>query len=264
VNAEATAGAVMTDYLIETRDVAVQFGHIQALQGVNLGIRPGRITALVGDNGAGKSTLIKVLSGVQKPTSGEILLDGAAYPVMDPKDAHQAGIEVVYQDLAIAPDMSAVENLYLGRYLLKPGLGRLLRIVDRKRMRAEARAAFDRLGMTIQDVDKPVGGMSGGQCQGVAVCRASLWASRLVIFDEPTAALGVVQTEKVMSLIRSIRDRGIAVLLVSHDLPQVLEVADDITVLRHGRRVAELEPATSSVREIVDYMTGAVPAKEDA
>lgn len=254
----------MTDYLIETRDVAVHFGHIRALQRVNLGIRPGRITALVGDNGAGKSTLIKVLSGVQKATSGEILLDGSPYPVSDPSDAHRAGIEVVYQDLAIAPEMSAVENLYLGRYLRKPGIGRWLGIVDRKRMRAEARAAFDRLGMTIQDIEKPVGGMSGGQRQGVAVCRASLWASRLVIFDEPTAALGVVQTEKVMSLIRSIRDRGIAVLLVSHDLPQVLEIADDITVLRQGRDVAVLDPAETSVREVVDYMTGAVPPKEAA
>lgn len=255
--------ATVSEYLVEIRDVEVRFGHIRALQSVSLGIRPGRITALVGDNGAGKSTLIKVLSGVQQPTSGSLLLDGEPYVAESPTDAHRAGIEVVYQDLAVAPDMSAVENLYLGRYLLKPGLGRWFGIVDRKRMRAEAQQAFDLLGMTIQGIDKPVGGMSGGQRQGVAVCRASLWASQLVIFDEPTAALGVVQTEKVVSLIRGIRDRGIAVLLVSHDLPQVLDLADDVVVLRQGREVANLEPAATSVREVVDYMTGALTTQKE-
>lgn len=247
----------MSDYLIETRNVAVTFGHVNALQGVNLRLRPGRITALVGDNGAGKSTLVKVLSGVQCPTRGSILLAGQEQVMSSPTAAREAGIEVVYQDLAVAPDMNSIENLYLGRYLTKPGIGKILGIVDRKRMRDEAKAAFDRLGMTIQDIEKPVSGLSGGQRQGVAVCRASIWASRLVIFDEPTAALGVVQTEKVVGLIRNIRDRGIAVLLVSHDLPQVLDLADDIVVLRQGRDAAELDPAQTSVREIVDYMTGA-------
>ncbi|WP_422785381.1 ATP-binding cassette domain-containing protein [Ruicaihuangia caeni] len=247
----------MSEYLIETRDLAVSFGHVHALRGVNLRLRPGRITALVGDNGAGKSTLVKVLSGVQRPTSGSILLEGREHSFTKPADAHAAGIEVVYQDLAVAPDMSSVENLFLGRYLRKPGLLGRLGVIDRKRMRHEAQAAFDALGMTVQDIDKPVIGLSGGQRQGVAVCRASIWASRLVIFDEPTAALGVVQTEKVVALIRGIRARGIAVLVISHDLPQVLEIADDIVVLRQGRDAAELDPASSSVRELVDYMTGA-------
>lgn len=247
----------MSDYLIETRNVAVNFGHVRALQGVNLRLRAGRITALVGDNGAGKSTLVKVLSGVQRVSSGKVLLGGQEVVMNSPAVSREAGIEVVYQDLAVAPDMGAAENLFLGRYLRKPGIGRYLGIVDMKRMRAEAQKAFDGLGMTIQDIDKPISGLSGGQRQGVAVCRASIWASRLVIFDEPTAALGIVQTEHVVSLIRNIKERGIAVLLVSHDLPQVLDVADDIVVLRHGRDAVELDPAKSSVREIVDFMTGA-------
>lgn len=245
--------------LLEARDLVKRFGHVRALQGADFAAHPGEVTALIGDNGAGKSTLVKALSGVQPPDGGQILLDGKPVELAGPTDAQRLGIETVYQDLALAPDLDAAANLYLGREVLRGGLLGRLGVLDKAAMRRQATAEFARLGVGLQDVDQPVAALSGGQRQSVAVARAVAFATRVVFMDEPTAALGVVQRERVLETVRRIRDQGVAVVLISHNMPEVLAVADRVEVLRLGRRVARFRAAETSLEQLVAAMTGALP-----
>jgi len=244
--------------VLEARNVLKTYGHVTALAGVDFELRAGEILAVVGDNGAGKSTLIKALTGALHPTSGEILLDGAPVHFRGPLDARHAGIETVYQDLAMAPALDIASNLFLGRELRAPGiLGSVFRRLDKKRMREEARRAMSELKFRLPSIDNAVEALSGGQRQGVAVARAALFARKLVIMDEPTAALGVRETGQVLELIRSIRERGLAVVLISHNMPNVFDIADRIHIMRLGRRAAVVTPKTHSMNDVVAIMTGA-------
>lgn len=247
--------------VLEARNVVKTYGHVTALDGVDFELRAGEILAVVGDNGAGKSTLIKALTGALHPTSGEILLDGVPIHFKGPLDARHAGIETVYQDLAVAPALDIASNLFLGRELRAPGLlGSLFRRLDKKRMREEARRAMNELKFRLSAIDNPVESLSGGQRQGVAVARAALFARKLVIMDEPTAALGVRETGQVLELIRSIRDRGLPVVLISHNMPNVFDIADRIHIMRLGRRAAVVSPKTHTMNDVVAIMTGAATA----
>jgi simple sugar transport system ATP-binding protein len=243
--------------VLAARGVVKRYGSLAALRGVDFAAYAGQITALVGDNGAGKSTLVKVLSGAEQPDAGTVELDGEPVRLASPVAARRLGIETVYQDLALATDLDGAANLFLGRERLRGGPLRWFGVLDRRAMRDEARRAFAELGVGLRDADAPVGSLSGGQRQSVAVARAVAWASRVVFLDEPTAALGVVQTARVLDVVRRVRDRGVAVVLVSHNMPQVVEVADRVTVLRLGRRVAEFTAADVTVEAIVAAMTGA-------
>ncbi|MGJ7036984.1 fructose transport system ATP-binding protein [Shinella sp. BE166] len=247
--------------VLEARNVVKTYGHVTALAGVDFELHAGEILAVVGDNGAGKSTLIKALTGALHPTSGEILLDGAPVHFRGPLDARHAGIETVYQDLAMAPALDIASNLFLGRELRAPGiLGSIFRRLDKKRMREEARRAMSELKFRLPSIDNAVEALSGGQRQGVAVARAALFARKLVIMDEPTAALGVRETGQVLELIRSIRERGLAVVLISHNMPNVFDIADRIHIMRLGRRAAVVTPKTHSMNDVVAIMTGAATA----
>jgi simple sugar transport system ATP-binding protein len=248
----------VTEPLLEARGIAKRFGHVEALRGANFTARGGEVTALIGDNGAGKSTLVKCLSGTQLPDTGEILFAGQPVRLDSPNAARRVGIETVFQDLSLAPDLDPAANLFLGREILRPGLLGRLGVLDRRAMRTRAVSAFDDLGVTLKDNRAPVAGLSGGQRQSVAVARAVAWASQLVFMDEPTAALGVLQRERVLDTIRRIRDRGIAVVLISHNMPEVLAVADRVEVLRLGRRVARFAGAGTSLEDLVGAMTGAI------
>jgi simple sugar transport system ATP-binding protein len=243
--------------LLEARNVVKTFGHVQALRGADFSIQAGEVVALMGDNGAGKSTLVKTLSGVQAPTSGSILIDGEPVQLKSPEDAREYGLETVYQDLALADTLDAAANLFLGREKLRRGLLGRLGFLDDKGMRREAAEVFTRLSVTVSATGRTVASMSGGQRQGVAVCRSVMWANRLVFMDEPTAALGVAQTKNVLDLIRRVRDDGIAVVLISHNVQDVLAVADRIEVLRLGRRAARLDIASATRESIVAAITGA-------
>jgi simple sugar transport system ATP-binding protein len=244
--------------VLEARGLTKSYGHVQALRGADFSVQPGEVVALIGDNGAGKSTLVKMLSGAIQPDRGEILVDGVPVHLPTPIAARQHGIETVYQDLALALDLTPAANLYLGRELTRGGaIGRFFGFLDNKKMRQEARTSFSSLGSIVQSVDVPVRALSGGQLQSVAVGRAAAWANRVVFMDEPTAALGVVQTQKVLELIRTVAEQGISVVLISHNMPQVLEVADRIEVLRLGRRVARLNAAETNVEQLVAALTGA-------
>jgi simple sugar transport system ATP-binding protein len=244
--------------ILEARGIVKRFGHVEALRGVAFAAHPGEVTALIGDNGAGKSTLVKILSGVFQPTSGSIVLDGKPVTFASPSDAHAKGIETVYQDLSVAPDLSPAANMFMGREAVRPGwLGRL-GFLDNQTMRRDSAAAFQRLKVNLKDMDTPIASLSGGQRQSVAICRAIMWAKRVVFMDEPTAALGVVQTGRTLELIRRIRDTGVAIVLISHNMRDVLEVADTIEVLRLGRRIARLRNDGISVQDLVGAMTGAL------
>jgi simple sugar transport system ATP-binding protein len=254
----------VTDALLEARGIVKTYGHVAALRGADFAVAAGEVVALVGDNGAGKSTLVKVLAGVIHPDAGEMVFDGQRVTLSGPTDARRLGIETVYQDLALAPDLDPAANLFLGRELVRPGLLGRLGFLDNRAMAARTKEAFDDLGAAVQADDAPVGSLSGGQRQSIAVGRAAAWASKVVFMDEPTAALGVVQSQRVLDLVRRVRDRGIGVVLISHNLPQVFEVADRIEVLRLGRRVARLRPADTSMEEVVGAMTGAVTQEDVA
>jgi fructose transport system ATP-binding protein len=244
--------------ILEARGLVKQYGHVVALRGADLDLYPGEILAIIGDNGAGKSTLIKALSGALQPDEGEIRLDGERVHFRSPRDARGAGIETVYQDLAVAPALDIAANIFLGREARRPGpLGSVLRMLDKGAMRREATRHFSELKIGIQSITQPVENLSGGQRQGVAVARAATWARRLVIMDEPTAALGVRETEQVLDLIRRVRDGGLPVILISHDMPHVFELADRIQIMRLGRRVAVVTPQSHSMPEAVAIMTGA-------
>ncbi|MBT0566402.1 sugar ABC transporter ATP-binding protein [Williamsia sp. CHRR-6] len=244
--------------VLEVRGITKTYGTVQALRGADLTVNRNEVVALVGDNGAGKSTMIKSISGVISPDSGQILIDGRPVSLSSPRDARAHGIETVYQDLALAPDLDPSANLFLGRELMRPGILGRLGVLDKRRMRREADEAFASLGVGIQDTTVQVATMSGGQRQGVAVGRAVRWAHRVVLMDEPTAALGVVQTERVGALIESVRASGISVVLISHNIPFVFEVADRIEVLRLGQRVATFDRSTMSAQNVLGAMTGAL------
>jgi simple sugar transport system ATP-binding protein len=244
-----------TTPVLEARGLTKHYGHVRALDGADFAAFPGEVVALIGDNGAGKSTLVKALVGAIRPDGGEILVDGTVTTLDSPTDAREHGIEAVYQDLALAPDLDAAANLHLGReiYVIP-----ILRVLNRRAMRERAIAAFADLGVELPDVSAPVGTLSGGQRQSVAVARAVAYASRIIFMDEPTAALGVVQRGRVLDTIRRVRDGGVSVVLVSHNMPEVLAVADRIEVLRMGRRVATYAAPQTSVDELVGAMTGSL------
>ena len=253
----------MAQPLLEARRIVKSFGRVRALRGANFTVNAGEVVALVGDNGAGKSTLVKVLAGVQPPDAGEILFEGEPVTIGSPLEARALGIETVYQDLALASELDPAANLFLGREVLRGGLLGRLGFLDNGEMHRRADEAFKSLGVGLQDSNAPVAAMSGGQRQGVAVSRAVTWASKVVFMDEPTAALGVVQTRNVLDHIRRVRDQGISVVLISHNMPEVFEVADRIEVLRLGERVARLKPSEVSMEDVVSAMTGALTFHEE-
>jgi fructose transport system ATP-binding protein len=249
--------------ILEARGLVKRYGHVEALRGADLDLYPNEILAIIGDNGAGKSTLIKALSGALQPDEGEIRLDGEVVHFRSPRDARGAGIETVYQDLAVAPALDIAANIFLGREARRRGLlGSVLRMLDKGAMRREATRHFAELKIGVQSITQAVEDLSGGQRQGVAVARAATWARRLVIMDEPTAALGVKETGQVLDLIRRVRERGLPVILISHDMPNVFELADRITIMRLGKRVAIVTPQSHSMAEAVAIMTGASRGEE--
>lgn len=250
----------MTSSVLEARAISKSFGHVRSLDGVDLTINAGEVLALIGDNGAGKSTLANVLSGVLQPDSGEIRIDGKQVVLASPLAAREYGIETVYQDLALALDLNAVQNLFLGREIIAPGLWGRLGFLDRARMREVAAQCFSDLAVRIPNSLAAVANFSGGQRQGVAVARAVLWARRIVFMDEPTAALGVPQTRNVLDLIRRIRDTGVGVVLISHSMPDVLAVSDRISVLRLGRLVHTYRKDSVKADQLVAAMTGSLDA----
>ena len=244
--------------VLEARDIVKSFGRVQALRGASFTVYPREVVALVGDNGAGKSTLVKTLVGVHPPDSGEILFDGRPVQIHTPHDARDLGIETVFQDLALAAEIDPAANMFLGREILRPGLLGRFGFLDKDAMRRRSEEAFRNLGVRIQDTTAPVANMSGGQRQGIAICRAVTWASKVVFMDEPTAALGVVQTRNVLEQIRRVREQGLSIVLISHNMPEVFEVSDRIEVLRLGQRVASLRPREVSMEDLVGAMTGAL------
>jgi fructose transport system ATP-binding protein len=249
--------------VMQARGLVKRYGHVTALDGADFDLRPGEVLAVIGDNGAGKSSLIRALSGALVPDAGEILLDGRPVHFRSPADARRAGIETVYQDLAVAPAMTIAENLFLGRELRRPGLlGSVLRMLDRERMLRESAAHMRELQITVGSPTQAVETLSGGQRQGVAVARSAAFARHVIIMDEPTAALGVRESNTVLALIRRIRERGLPVVLISHDMPHVFEIADRIHVARLGRRAAVLDPKRISMSDAVAVMTGALRAEE--
>ena len=253
----------MAEPILEARGIVKSFGRVRALRGANFTVNAGEVVALVGDNGAGKSTLVKTLAGVHQPDAGEIRVAGRPVTIENPIAARALGIETVYQDLALAAELDPAGNLYLGREILRPGLLGRLGFIDKAQMRRRADEAFADLGVKIQDTRSPVAAMSGGQRQGIAVCRAVTWADKVVFMDEPTAALGVVQTNNVLDLIRRVRDRGVSVVLISHNMPEVMEVADRIEVMRLGARVARFRKGEVTMDQIIGAMTGAIRHEED-
>ena len=247
--------------ILEARGLVKRYGHVTALDGTDFELLPGEILAVIGDNGAGKSTLIKALAGAIVPDEGEILLEGKVVHFSTPMEARLRGIETVYQDLAVAPALDIAANLYLGRELRRPGpMGSVLRMLDKPRMRQEAARYMAELKIGIGSTTQAVETLSGGQRQGVAVARAAAWARRLVIMDEPTAALGVKETAMVLELIRRIKAGGLPVILISHNMPNVFEVADRIHIQRLGRRIAVVTPQSHTMSEVVAIMTGALAA----
>lgn len=251
--------ATTTAYALSARDIRVSYGSVQALRGAAFDCRPGEVTALIGDNGAGKSTLVKVLAGALNPDGGTIEVASQPFIATSPSDAQAAGIETVYQDLALAPDLGPVQNMFLGREVRRRGLLGHLGFLDDKRMAASAVEDFERLGLHVDPRRGSVREMSGGQRQGVAVAKAVSWARRVVLLDEPTAALGVVQTKGVLDMVRRVADQGLAVVLITHNMSDVLSVCDRIEVLRLGQRVASIDRANASLERLVAEMTGGTP-----
>ena len=242
--------------LVDVRDVSLAFGSVQALRDVSLTLAPGEITALVGDNGAGKSTLVRCLSGIHRPDSGEIRFEDAAVDFHSPEDARRAGIETVHQNLALVEDLTVWQNLFLNRELTH-GVGPV-KLLDRGAMKREAKKMVSELAVNVPDVVSRVRRLSGGQRQAVSICRAAGFSSKLVIMDEPTAALGVQETERVETLIRKLRDDGHAVLLISHNFAQVMRLSDQVWVMRAGRCVGGRRTSATTGEEIVALITGAL------
>ena len=252
-----------TQMVMKARGLVKRYGQVTALDGADFELRAGEILAVIGDNGAGKSSLIKCLSGATIPDEGEIVLDGKTIHFKSPMDARKVGIETVYQDLAVAPAMSISENLFLGRELRREGfLGKVLRMLDKKKMLEISIARMQDLKVGIRSMTQAVETLSGGQRQCVAVARAAAFAEHVVILDEPTAALGVKEGNMVLELIRRVRDKGLPVILISHNMPHVFEIADRIHVARLGRRAAVLNPRKISMSDTVAVMTGAMPPEQ--
>nr|WP_083474613.1 ATP-binding cassette domain-containing protein [Pseudonocardia sp. AL041005-10] len=247
--------------VLQARGLVKRYGAVTAIAGGDLELYPGEILAVIGDNGAGKTSLVKALCGAIVPDEGEILLDGERVRFRTPMDARRAGIETVYQSLAVSPGLDVGANLFLGRERRRPGmLGSVFRMLDARGMREEAARHMGDLGVaTLQDIGQAVENLSGGQRQAVAVARAAAFGSKVVILDEPTAALGVKEAARVLQLIQDVRDRGLPVILISHNMPHVFEVADRIHVQRLGRRAAVVTPSSHTMSEAVAIMTGAAP-----
>lgn len=242
----------MTDPILALNDIHKAFGGIVAINNFSLELRAGEIVALVGDNGAGKSTLIKIVSGVHKPTTGSIKLDGKDVSFSDASSAREAGIEVVYQDLALADQQPVYMNMFLGREITKGPLG----LLDKRKMMEETQSLVDELDVRIPSARATIRDLSGGQRQGIAIARATHWASKLILLDEPTAALGVAETARVEELILSLRERNIAILIVSHSLDQVFRLANRICVLRRGQQIGVRRTAETNKNEIIAMITG--------
>lgn len=244
--------------LLELRGVSKSYGPVRALDRVSFGLREAEVVSLIGDNGAGKSTLSKVLAGTVKPDAGSILVDGRQQHFESALDARRAGIETVFQTLAVVPTLGITENVYLGREIIhRDPLRRFFRSMDKRRMAREADSGFRKLGLRLPDLRTSVGSLSGGQRQAVAIARAVLWGSRIVVLDEPTAALGVHQTEIVLSFIERLRDHGVSVVFISHNMDHVLRVSDRILVMRLGQKCFEGDCRGLNAQDLVAYITGA-------
>ncbi len=252
--------------ILSARNLVKRYGKVTALDDCDFDLYPGEIQAVIGDNGAGKSTMVKALSGALRPDAGEIILEGQKVEFASPIDAREHGIETVYQTLAMSPALSIADNMFMGREIRKKTLmGRVLRQLDKAEMRRIAREKLSDLGlMTIQNIDQAVETLSGGQRQGVAVARAAAFGSKVIILDEPTAALGVKESGRVLDLIREVRERGVPIILISHNMPHVFEVADRIHVHRLGRRLCVLRPGDCSMSDAVALMTGAMQPDGEA
>jgi len=253
-------GAAPATPVLQARGLVKRFGKVVAIDHADFDLKPGEILGVTGDNGAGKSTMIKILAGALRPDAGEVLMDGRPVHFRSPLDARAAGIETVYQNLALSPALTVAENMFLGRERRRPGLvGAFFRHLDRAGMRREARERLTTLGLlTVQSVDQPVETLSGGQRQGIAVARATAFGTRVVIMDEPTAALGVKESRKVLELMLDVKRRGLPIVLISHNMPHVFEVADRVHIHRLGRRIAIIDPKAHSMSDAVAIMTGAM------
>jgi fructose transport system ATP-binding protein len=252
-------GVWLMEPILNAKGLTKRYGKVTALNDCDFELYPGEILAVIGDNGAGKSTLIKAISGAVQPDEGHIWLDGQEIAFKSPIEAREAGIETVYQTLAMSPALSIADNMFMGRELRAPGImGQVFRKLDRARMEKFAREKLNELGlMTIQNINQAVETLSGGQRQGVAVARAAAFGSKVVILDEPTAALGVKESRRVLELIRDVRSRGIPIILISHNMPHVFEVADRIHIHRLGRRLCVIKPQDYTMSDAVAFMTGA-------
>jgi fructose transport system ATP-binding protein len=252
--------------ILQARGLVKRYGRVVALDHADFDLMSDEILAVIGDNGAGKSTLIKALCGAVIPDQGQVLLDGKEVHFKSPMDARAAGIETVYQNLALSPALSIADNMFLGRERRKPGvLGTVFRMLDRSGMQKEAREHLNSLGLlTIQNINQAVETLSGGQRQGVAVVRATSFGSRVVIMDEPTAALGVKESRKVLELMLDVKRRGLPIILISHNMPHVFEVADRIHIHRLGKRIAVIDPKKYTMSDAVAIMTGAQAAPAEA
>jgi simple sugar transport system ATP-binding protein len=248
-----TGGASGTP-VFEVRNIVKRFGGVRALTGVSLSIHSGEVVAVVGDNGAGKSTLMKIIGGVIRPNSGELFVDGKQVDFKEPIDARAEGIEVVYQELALADDLDVAANLFLGRELIRRRGP--FRVMDKRAMQSQAKEIIAGFGVNIPTVRAHVRALSGGQRQAVAIGRAVGWGHRMIVMDEPTAALGVTETARIEGVVKSLRDGGLAVLLVSHNLDQVFRVSDWIVVLRRGEKVGTRSTVSTDPDEIVSLITG--------
>jgi simple sugar transport system ATP-binding protein len=248
--------------VLELRGISKSYGAVRALRGVGMTVRPGQVIGLIGDNGAGKSTLISIVSGSAQPDRGQIMVNGVDRRFGSAIDARNAGIETVFQALALAPTLDIVENVYLGREQLRAGVaGRWLRWLDKRAMRREVSAGFERLGLNLPPLNTAVSALSGGQRQAVAIARAVIWGSRIVLLDEPTAALGVKQTEIVLSFIERLKEHGVAVIFVSHNMQQVLRVVDRVMVMRLGQKIFDGDRASLTGPQLVGLMTGVINEK---
>ena len=258
-------GIKLMEPILAAKNLSKKYGKVVALENANLELYPGEVSGVIGDNGAGKSTLIKVLCGAVTPDSGEILLDGQPVSFTSPIEARTLGIETVYQNLALSPALSITDNMFLGREIRQKGfMGKFLRFLDKKAMADEARKRLSELGLlTIQNINQLIETLSGGQRQGVAVARATSFGTKLVIMDEPTAALGVKESRRVLELIGEVRARGIPIILISHNMPHVFEVADRIHVHRLGTRLCVIDPKKYEMSDAVAFMTGAKEAPKD-
>ncbi|WP_404386746.1 ATP-binding cassette domain-containing protein [Knoellia locipacati] len=252
--------------VLSARNLVITFGRVVGLDGVNLDLYPGEVLAVIGDNGAGKSTLIKCLTGAYVPDSGEVTMNGQPVSFKKPQDARDAGIETVYQQLAVIPALDIASNLYLAREERRKGpLGSVLRMLDKKGMEKRAGESVQNLGIqTIQNMGQAVETLSGGQRQAVAVARAAAFGSKVVVLDEPTAALGVKESGMVLNMVKQLRDKGLSVILISHNMPHVWEVADRIHIQRLGGRAGVITPDTHDMGEGVAIMTGATKLSQDA